>query len=98
MATTMIVLQLLLWFCVEVASCESFDAWQDRVIYQLLTDRFAKYPSSYAPCSDLNDYCGGSFAGMESNLDYIAGMGFDAIWISPIPEQNFGRLPRLLDA
>jgi alpha-amylase len=29
-------------------------------------------------------YCGGTFKGIESKLDYIAGMGFDAIWISPV--------------
>jgi alpha-amylase len=33
----------------------------------------------------LTKYCGGTWAGIEAQLDYIAGMGFDAIWISPIP-------------
>lgn len=30
-------------------------------------------------------YCGGVWKGITNNLDYIEGMGFDAIWISPIP-------------
>ena len=30
------------------------------------------------------NYCGGTFEGIVDRLDYIAGMGFDAIWISPI--------------
>ena len=31
----------------------------------------------------MTKYCGGTWKGIENNLDYIAGMGFDAIWISP---------------
>jgi alpha-amylase len=30
-------------------------------------------------------FCGGDFKGIQQNLNYIKGMGFDAIWISPIP-------------
>jgi len=60
-------------------------AWKSRTIYQLLTDRFAKTnDGNYAPCTDLSDYCGGTFQGIANHLDYIQGMGFDAIWISPI--------------
>lgn len=33
----------------------------------------------------MHNYCGGTFKGLQDNLDYISGMGFDAIWISPIP-------------
>ena len=40
-------------------------------------------------CGDLRKYCGGTFKGIEKKLDYIKGMGFSAIWISPIPE-NMG--------
>jgi alpha-amylase len=32
----------------------------------------------------LSNYCGGNYKGLINKLDYIAGMGFDAIWISPI--------------
>jgi alpha-amylase len=32
----------------------------------------------------LSNYCGGTWAGIESQLDYITNMGFDAIWISPM--------------
>ncbi|CAO3682740.1 unnamed protein product [Rhizopus microsporus] len=64
--------------------------WSSRVIYQLLTDRFAKTVDDQSPCSDLGNYCGGSFQGIINHLDYIAGMGFDAIWISPIPQNAQG--------
>jgi len=63
--------------------------WKSRTIYQLLTDRFWRSNGSTAPCADLHHYCGGTFQGIEDQLDYIKGMGFDAIWISPIPE-NYG--------
>ena len=31
------------------------------------------------------NYCGGTYRGAIDQLDYIIEMGFDAIWISPIP-------------
>jgi alpha-amylase len=37
-----------------------------------------------AGCSNLSDYCGGNYAGLIDQLDYIQGMGFDAVWISPV--------------
>ncbi|EFA77339.1 putative alpha-amylase [Heterostelium album PN500] len=58
--------------------------WSSRVIYQLLTDRFALTNNATTPCPDITTYCGGTFVGVEQHLDYIQGMGFDAIWISPI--------------
>ncbi|KAI1420845.1 glycoside hydrolase superfamily [Xylaria sp. FL1777] len=41
-------------------------------------------------CSDLGNYCGGTFQGLESKLDYISGMGFDAIWITPVVTNSDG--------
>ena len=63
--------------------------WRDRTIYQVLTDRFANTAST-APCDNLQDYCGGSWKGLEGKLDYIADLGFDAIWISPVVENTPG--------
>lgn len=62
----------------------SSSEWSQRTIYQVLTDRFASPTSdSTTPsCKDLSVYCGGTWSGIEAQLDYIAGMGFDAIWIS----------------
>jgi alpha-amylase len=57
--------------------------WMSRRIYQVLTDRFARPSSSTGAC-DVNLYCGGTFGAMTEHLDYIAGMGFNAIWISPV--------------
>lgn len=58
--------------------------WQSRTIYQLLTDRFARSDGSTNNCNNLSGYCGGSFNGIINHLDYIQGMGFDSIWISPV--------------
>ena len=56
---------------------------------QILTDRFAKGGGDdNTPCGDLTDYCGGNFRGIFEKLDYIQGLGANAIWISPIPEQT----------
>ncbi len=68
-------------------------------LLKVLTDRFDNGRSA---CSDLSSYCGGTWAGIAKQLDYIqgarrqgsrvsdicshscSGMGFDAIWISPM--------------
>eukprot|EP00897_Mesotaenium_endlicherianum_P007683 jgi/Mesen1/6943/ME000036S06271 len=69
------------------ASCRSKNEWRGRTVYQLLTDRFSTDSGTGGTCANakLYDvYCGGTFKGIQNNLDYITGMGFDAIWISPI--------------
>ena len=60
------------------------EEWKSRSIYQILTDRFASI--SHTGECNLSKYCGGNYQGLISKLDYIKGMGFDAIWISPIVE------------
>lgn len=65
------------------------EEWKTRSIYQIVTDRFARTNGDTAGC-DLRNYCGGTFQGIKNNLDYISGMGFNAIWISPIVENTDG--------
>ena len=60
------------------------EEWKSRTIYELLTDRFAKSGEDNKQYCDLSNYCGGTFQGIQQHLDYISGMGFNAIWISPI--------------
>ena len=60
---------------------------------RLITDRFAP-PSDSAPartqglaatCDPHSQtWCGGTWLSIIDKLDYIQGMGFDAIWISPV--------------
>lgn len=66
------------------------DYWRSRQIYQVLTDRFARSDDSRDACADVSKYCGGTFVGLKNKLDYIASMGFDAIWISPVVENTDG--------
>eukprot|EP00029_Vermamoeba_vermiformis_P005603 TRINITY_DN1998_c0_g1_i1.p1 TRINITY_DN1998_c0_g1~~TRINITY_DN1998_c0_g1_i1.p1 ORF type:complete len:471 (-),score=85.46 TRINITY_DN1998_c0_g1_i1:52-1464(-) len=68
----------------------SSPAWRSKTIYQLLTDRFARSDGSTSPCADISTYCGGTWQGVENNIDYITGMGFDAIWISPVVDNTPG--------
>ena len=69
----------------------SLEEWRTRSIYQIMTDRFApgvNQPFYLGSCdTDLGVYCGGTWQGILDNLDYIQGMNFDAIWISPVVAQ-----------
>jgi len=57
--------------------------WRDGIIYQI-------YPRSFA---DSNDDGIGDLQGITNKLDYLQGLGIDAIWLSPIypsPDVDFG--------
>jgi alpha-amylase len=41
-------------------------------------------------CDGNGAWCGGSLRGLLAQLDYIQGMGFDAVWITPVVEQLEG--------
>ncbi|KAB8220203.1 glycoside hydrolase superfamily [Aspergillus novoparasiticus] len=68
--------------------------WKSRSVYQTMTDRFARTDgSTTAPCNTTQGlYCGGTWRGTIDKLDYIQGMGFDAVMISPIVENIEGRV------
>ncbi|KID94029.1 alpha-amylase A type-3 precursor, partial [Metarhizium majus ARSEF 297] len=70
----------------QLAHAADTNAWKSRSIYFALTDRIARSSNDNGgdPCDNLGDYCGGTFQGLEGKLDYIRGMGFDAIWITPV--------------
>ena len=56
-------------------------------------DRFATSNPVENECTSLRDltqYCGGDFAGLDSKLDYIKGMNFDAVMVSSIADQSPG--------
>lgn len=80
-------LALLHLLCLPLLSYAlSNDAMRQRRVYQLVTDRFASPSnSSSAPCNVASaPYCGGTYKGIVGKLDYIKGMGFDTVWISPV--------------
>jgi alpha-amylase len=72
--------------------------WREEFIYFLMVDRFHD-SSQRAPGAGLgrsqgiqvaDDFYGGTIKGITRNLDYIAGLGCTAIWLSPIFENNPG--------
>ncbi len=70
--------------------------WREEFIYFLMVDRFhdgdVRSPVLQAGrtngISTPNDFFGGTIKGITNHLDYIAGLGCTAIWISPIFENN----------
>ncbi|KAK2806870.1 hypothetical protein FQN51_005670 [Onygenales sp. PD_10] len=68
--------------------------WKSRSIYQVFTDRFARTDGSTSAKCDTKKglLCGGTWRGIINHLDYIQGMGFDAIMISPVTENIEGRV------
>lgn len=66
------------------------EEWKTRVVYQIITDRFAKTDGDTSPCHNLGQRCGGTFKGIQNNLDYVQELGFNAIWISPVVANTYG--------
>ena len=67
----------------QTASMRDTPWWRDAVVYQI-------YPRSFA---DSNGDGVGDLAGITSKLDYLADLGVDALWLSPIftsPMRDFG--------
>ena len=54
-----------------VVSAGDANFWKSKAVYQVLTDRFAKNDQGGNACTDLSNYCGGTWKGIENNLDYI---------------------------
>ncbi|KAL5114866.1 hypothetical protein ACEQ8H_007243 [Pleosporales sp. CAS-2024a] len=77
---------------VSLVSAADTAAWKSRSIYFVLTDRIARSSSDTggSACTNLGDYCGGTFQGLEAKLDYIQGLGFDSIWITPVVANSAG--------
>jgi alpha-amylase len=67
-----------------LAEAKTTAEWKQRTVYQVLTDRFSTGNATQSKCTNLSVYCGGNYKGLISELPYIQGMGFDAIWISPV--------------
>ncbi len=70
--------------------------WREEFIYFLLIDRFhddqprspVSQPGRSLGIATPDDFFGGKIKGITNHLDYIAGLGCTAIWLSPIFENN----------
>ncbi|KAJ6015835.1 alpha-amylase [Penicillium herquei] len=78
----------------HTVSAASISEWKTRTVYQTMTDRFARTDgSTTSPCNTTAGlYCGGTWQGTIDKLDYIQGMGFDAVMISPIIQNLAGHV------
>ncbi|MFZ2359779.1 MAG: alpha-amylase family glycosyl hydrolase [Anaerolineae bacterium] len=60
-------------------------AWaHEAVVYQVLVDRFAPAPDRWLEPAEMETFIGGNLRGVIDNLDYIAGLNVDALWLTPI--------------
>jgi glycosidase len=72
--------------------------WREEFIYFLMVDRFhddtnrnpALSPGRSQGTKTPDDFYGGKIKGITQNLDYIAGLGCTAIWLSPVFGNNDG--------
>lgn len=55
--------------------------WRNRIVFQVLTDRFARTDGDTSSTCNVADkvYCGGTWQGIIKKLDYISDMGFTAV-------------------
>lgn len=86
---------------IEEAAASSKPApfsWDNAVIYFMITDRFnngdKSNDNSFGRQKDGKDeigtFHGGDFKGIIQKLDYLKDLGINAIWITPMVEQQHG--------
>lgn len=78
--TMLLAIQGLLWLALALSPVSALSQadLRYRSIYQVVTDRFARSDGQNPPCDpSLRDYCGGTWRGIATKLDYIQEMGFD---------------------
>ncbi len=56
----------------------------EAVVYQVLVDRFAPAADRWLEPAEMESFIGGNLRGVIDSLDYIAGLGVDALWLTPI--------------
>lgn len=87
---------------IEVAATPADElAWDEAIIYFMLTDRFANGdPTNDNPngedynTSHAESYHGGDFQGIIDNLDYLDELGVNTIWITPIVDNiDYNMMP-----
>jgi glycosidase len=85
---TFILIPFLLSYTVPIEAAEKEERkWQDETIYFLMVDRFNDVDPTNNFDVDVKNpkaYQGGDFQGIIDKLDYLKDMGFTAIWLTPI--------------
>ncbi|HLG27497.1 MAG TPA: alpha-amylase family glycosyl hydrolase [Paenisporosarcina sp.] len=84
----LILIPFLLFYAFPASADEKEERkWQDESIYFIMVDRFNngdKTNDFKVNTEDLKEYNGGDFKGIEDKLDYLKEMGFTAIWLTPV--------------
>lgn len=84
----LILIPFLLFYAFPVSADEKEERkWQDESIYFIMVDRFNngdKTNDFNVNTEDLKEYNGGDFKGITDKLDYLKEMGFTAIWLTPV--------------
>ncbi len=61
-------------------------AWaREAIVYQIFVDRFNRgVERPFIQTDDLEQVCGGTLRGVTEKLDYLAELGVNTLWLSPI--------------
>ena len=85
---SLFLIPFLLFYALPVQAVENEErSWQEEMMYFIMVDRFNNGDPTNDYEVDRNDpkaYQGGDIKGITAKLDYIKGMGFTAIWLTPI--------------
>lgn len=73
---------------------ETFD-WRRAVIYQIVTDRFARADAELDPQAGMTERMGGNWSGITRKIEegYFDRLGVNALWISPAVRNADGLWP-----
>jgi cyclomaltodextrinase / maltogenic alpha-amylase / neopullulanase len=71
-------------FCYHVDTFRPPTWARDAIIYQIFVDRFyAGHGNPWLQTNDLNGFCGGTLWGVAEQMEYVADLGVNCIWLSP---------------
>lgn len=75
---------------VQAQTNQSDNDWEGQVIYQVMPDRFADGDTSNnagVNRAAAQAWHGGDLSGLSGRLDYVAGLGATALWMTPVYQQ-----------
>ncbi|WP_108670090.1 alpha-amylase family glycosyl hydrolase [Peribacillus acanthi] len=85
---SLIIIPFLLFYALPVGAVEKEERkWQDETIYFIMVDRFnnGDFKNDFqVNVEDPKAYNGGDFKGITDKLDYLKDMGYTALWLTPV--------------
>eukprot|EP00913_Durusdinium_trenchii_P020623 g19369.t1 len=77
-----------LWLCACLVAAEEFSLAGKSVYFLVASNTTFCDLSADWINNTGGGYCGGTLNGIINRLDYIQGMGFDCVWITPVVDAN----------